>query len=127
MLPGGGQRDVGIQGRKQPAARSGGLPPQREHGGLTAGHHFQEMHLDQLGHARRGTQRADPDQASKAITVGSLRHASQQPTASHICEPGLGRAEAQIQQYLGGDEHAPIGPGMGVTPPGTKVPAGPLA
>jgi hypothetical protein len=34
------------------------------------------MHLDQLGHARRGTQRADPDQASKAITVGSLRRAS---------------------------------------------------
>jgi hypothetical protein len=26
------------------------------------------MHLDQLGHARRGTQRADPDQASKVIT-----------------------------------------------------------
>ena len=72
VLPGGGQRHVGIQGREQPAARPGSLPPQREHGGVTAGHHVQEMHLDRLGHARRGTQRADPDQAGEAITVGSL-------------------------------------------------------
>ena len=60
---GGGQPDVGIQGGEQPAARPGGLPPRREHGGLTPGRHFQEMHLDQLGHARRGAQRADQDQA----------------------------------------------------------------
>jgi len=55
------------------------------------------MHLDQLGHARRGTQRTDPDQASKAITVGSLRRASQRPAPSQIREPGLLGGEAQIQ------------------------------
>ena len=96
MFPGRGQRHVGIQGGERPAARPGSLPPQREHSGLTAGHHFQEMHLDQFGHARRRTQRADPDQASKAITVGSLRgRGLGRATRGHV----TGRRSAR------GDEH----------------------
>jgi hypothetical protein len=94
MLPCGGQRHVGIQGGEQPAARPGSLPPQREHGGLTAGRHFQEKHLDQLGHARRGVQRADPDQASKAILVGFLRRASQRPAASLAAAVGKLRSSS---------------------------------
>ena len=62
VVPGGGQRNIGVQGREESAARPGSLPPQREHGGLTADRQVQEMHLDQLGHARRGAQRADPGQ-----------------------------------------------------------------
>ena len=82
LLPGRCQPEVGIQGRKQPAGWPGRLPPQREHGGLTAGHHIQGMHLDQLGHGRHLAQRADPGQPGQAITVGSLRHVSQQPRPS---------------------------------------------
>jgi hypothetical protein len=125
MLPGGDQRNIAIQGREQPAARPGSLPPQREHGGLTAGHQFQEMHLDQLGHARRGTQRADPDQASKAITVGSLRHGSQQPAASQIREPGRRGREAQIQQHLASYEYLPSRPGKMITLARDQSPHGP--
>ena len=122
MLPGGSQRHVGIQGREQPAARPGSLPPQREHGGLTAGHHIPDMHLDQLGHAGHGAHRAGPDQASKAITVGSLRCAGQRPAASQIRQPGRRGREAQVQPHLGSYEHLPIRPGTMIAPPGTKVP-----
>ena len=123
-LPGGGQPDIGIQGREEPAVRPGSLPPQREHGGLTTRHHVQYMHLDQLGHARRGTQRAVPGQASKAITVGSLRRASQRPAASQIREPGRRGREAQVHKNRGSYEHLSIGPDNVTPPPGTKVPAG---
>jgi hypothetical protein len=68
------------------------------------------MHLDQLGHARRGAQRADPDQASQAIIVGFLRRASQRPAASQIREPGRRGREAQIQQHLTSYEHIRIRP-----------------
>ena len=72
-LPGSGQPDVGIQGGEQPAARPGGLSPQREHRGPIPGHHVQDLRLGQLGHARDLAQRTDPGQAGKAITVGSVR------------------------------------------------------
>jgi len=82
------------------------------------------MHLDQLRHAGHGTHRADPDQASKAITVGSLRHASQRPAASQIREPRRRGREAQIQQHLASYEHFPSRPGKMITLLGTKVPTG---
>ena len=82
------------------------------------------MHLDQLAHARHSAQRADPDQASKAITLGSLRHARQRPAASQIREPRRRGREAQIQQHLACYEHFPSRPGKMITLLGTKVPTG---
>ena len=125
MFPRRGQRKVSVQDREQLAARPSRLPPQREHGGLTVGRHVQEMHLHQLGHPRRGAQRANPGQASNAIAVGPLRHPGQQPAASQLRQPGHGGTEAQIQQHLVSDKHLPIAPGTVNTPPGTKVPSGP--
>jgi hypothetical protein len=122
MLPCGGQRHVGIQGGEQPAARPGSLPPQREHGGLTAGRYFQDMHPGQRGHARRGAQRADPDQAGQAIIVGFPRRASQRPAASQSREPSRRGREAQIQQHLASYEHIRIRPGKITTLLRTMVP-----
>lgn len=79
------------------------------------------MHLDQLGHARHLAQRTDPGQAGKAITVGSLRHADQQPAASQIRQPGQRGRKTQVYQRLGRYEHFLIRPGQRITLQGTKV------
>lgn len=105
VLPGRGQRKVSVQGREQRHARPGSLPAQRQHGGLTADRHVQQMHPGQLGHPRRGAQRADPYKATNAIAVGPLRHLGQQPAASHLGQPGRGSTEAQIQQHLVSGKH----------------------
>ena len=49
VVPGGSQRDVGIQDREQFAARPGYFPPQREPGRTIACLQFPEMHLDKPG------------------------------------------------------------------------------
>jgi hypothetical protein len=125
MLPGGGQAVVGIQSREQPAARPDGLPPQREHGGLTTGRHFQEMHPRPAWtcRPRRPVGRPGPE-ASKAIIVGSLRRASQRSAASQIREPSRCGREAQIQQHLASYEHVRIRPGKITTLLGIKAPTG---
>ena len=120
--PGGDQPDVGIQGREQSAARPGGLPSQREHGGLTPGHHVQDLHLDQHGHARPRAQRTDPGHAGQAITVGSVLHAGQQPGPSQIRQPGHRGRKAQLRQCLGRYEHVLIRADKTNTLPGTKIP-----
>ena len=73
------------------------------------------MHLDQLGHTRHLAQRPDPGQAGKAITVGPLRHARQQPAASQILQPRRRGRKAQIHQRLGRYEHLLIRPGKTIT------------
>ena len=96
LLPGRGQRDVGVQGGEQPAAGPGGFPPQRQHGGGLAGHQVPEVNLDQPGYTRGGTQRADPGQAGDPLVVGRLRSAQQRAAASQVRQPGLSRGEADI-------------------------------
>jgi hypothetical protein len=83
------------------------------------------MHLDQLGRARRGAQRADPGQAGNAFAVGPLRRPGQQPAASRLREPGRGGTKAQIQQHLVSDKHLLIAAGTVNSAPGTKDPSGP--
>ena len=70
MLPGGGQRDVSIQGREQPLPRTGGFPPQRERSGLIACRLVPRMHPGQPGYTPDRTRRTDPGQAGKPLAVG---------------------------------------------------------
>lgn len=105
LLPGGGQRDISIQGGKQYAARPGGLPPQRQHHAAAARHRVPVMHPDQPGHASAVAQRADPGQASDPVAIGMARGIHQRPATSHSHHPGPGSVKTDIQQHLAGDEH----------------------
>lgn len=69
VFPGWRQRDARRPGPGQPAAGPGGFPPQRQHGGLIAGHQFQDVHVSQLGRARRCAQRARRRRAPRNRTM----------------------------------------------------------
>ena len=92
-LPGGGEREVGVQNREQGAARAGGHPAQRQPGRLVGAGQLADLDADQLG----DTSHADPGQAG---TVGVLRCPGERPVLAEPGQPLPGDGEADIQPHL---------------------------
>ena len=87
-------------GIRDPVKEADGLPSHREPSAVIPFHQVPEPDLDQLGHTRHRTQRADSDQLSDPLAIGIFRRTRQGATTSQVRQPGPGGIEADIQQYL---------------------------
>ena len=101
MLPGRSEPDIGVEHRKQPAARSGGLPPDRQPGRRVALGQLADLHPDQLGEPGN----PDPIETGGPVVLRIFRCAEQYPAPGQLSEPVPGDGKADVQLHLIADEH----------------------
>ena len=106
MLAGGREPDIGIQHREQPAARAGGLPPERDPGRLLGPGELADLDPDQLGQADRAHAR----KCACLPAVGILGRGDQRTALGQLCQPFAGHGEADLEEYLITNEHPCIPP-----------------
>ena len=106
VLAGGREPDIGIQHREQPAARAGGLPPERDPGRLLGPGELADLDPDQLGQADRAHAR----KCACLPAVGILGRGDQRTALGQLCQPFAGHGEADLEEYLITNEHPCIPP-----------------